>query len=106
MDRFAITISITDGKGYVVLADDQAHDDAPSLQPSLGVSSQTWAALRGGSFSGHPINVPVGEIADAARFPEPSCTALLRGPPPWPRGSQPDRPAAVQDGDRRRARGV
>jgi hypothetical protein len=26
------------------------------LQPSLGVSSQTWAAPRGGSFSATPIN--------------------------------------------------
>jgi hypothetical protein len=97
VDRFAITVSITDGKAYVVLADDQARDDAPSLQPSLGVSSQTWAALRGGSFSGSPIHVPDGEMADAARLPEPCCTALLRGPPPWLRGLQPHRSAAVQD---------
>src|SRR4051812_46810074 len=61
------------------------------LQPSLGVSSQTWAVLRGGSFSGRPINVPVGEMADAARFPNPCCTALLRGPPPWLRGLRPVR---------------
>src|SRR5215207_8442860 len=94
MDRFAVTVSITDGKGYVVLADDQAHDDALSLLPSLGVSSLTWAALRGGSFSASPINVPDGEIVDAARFPEPCRTALLRYSRPRTRGSQPGRPAA------------
>jgi hypothetical protein len=34
MDLFAITISITDGKGHVVLAD-QAHDEASSSRIEL-----------------------------------------------------------------------
>ena len=34
MDLFAITISITDGKGYVVLAD-RAHDEALSSRVEL-----------------------------------------------------------------------
>jgi hypothetical protein len=34
MDLFAITISITDGKGHVVLAD-QAHDEASSSRVEL-----------------------------------------------------------------------
>ena len=53
MNLFAITISITDGKGHVVLAD-QAHDEASSsrveLRFPLGTKPRTDFATREEKF--------------------------------------------------------